>query len=270
MWKAFIGKLVWAAVGIVGALAFSDIGPQFAGPLRYLIGSVLILLFLWFLMPYLYMVLFKRVMSVIASREIKILEYLLKKHPNSHIVRFLLDPDYRNDTVYAVTAFVYKKDIFPTEFIWLERHATHIDLLPPGGRLVGNELPHEAILTRVSAETGIPKDELKFSSHFHKPYKDHLKHGVATEGEHAVSSHPLPIVIQTETVEQKGGIPFHYDFIYVLETTYRGRIGGEQNPSWLTMAALADETLHDNRFQNVRLLAEQLSNCLENGKTGPL
>jgi hypothetical protein len=100
---------------------------------------------------------------------------------------------------------------------------------------------------------------------FHNEYTDHV---IASSK--SVVSHQIPIVIQSEIVEQKGGVPFHYDFLYVLETNYDGPLSGKQTPSWLTIDALKSTKLNDQRFANVRLLAEALSERIESGKKGPL
>lgn len=258
------GIILGTIAGILGTLALSDIGPDIAYHIRLILGVVLIVLAIWFLIPLLLRAIYIRVLSAIAEKEVDILKFLIKKYPKSHIVRLFLDAEYKNETVYAATAFVYKKGSNPTEFLWLLDHATHSDLLPPGGRLIANYLPHDAVLSRVSSETGIPKKELSFSPFFHKEYKYHLR----TSG--SVISHPLPIVIQSEIIEQKGGLPFHYDFIYVLETPYRGPLLGSQNPNWLDMKTLSAQKLNDKRFANVRLLAEELATRLEKGTQGPL
>lgn len=172
--------------------------------------------------------------------------------------------EYYGASVFAATAFVYLKNSNPIKFLWI-KHEIHNDFLPPGGRLMIGEIPHDAIKTRVTSETGIPLEQLAFSTIFHNHYSNH------TQGQNEIiQSHPLPIIIQTELVEQRGGIPFHYDFIYVFETEYKGPLIGRQNPNWLDMDALNKEKINDYRFLNSRLLAKELASRITEGKKGPL
>jgi hypothetical protein len=152
-------KVVWGVAsivsGIIGTLALSDIGPHLAHPIRIFLGVVFLCIAFLYLFPYIYYFLIIRLLDIIINNSVQIYNKFSRKYPESHLLRLLFDSEYNNRTVYAATAFVYKSGKNPIEFLWLKEHATHSDLLPPGGRLIANALPHDAIITIVSSETGI-------------------------------------------------------------------------------------------------------------------
>ena len=174
--------------------------------------------------------------------------HLLWRYPGSHYLRTMFDPSYHSETLFAVTAFVWSKS-HPHKLLWV-KHRTHNRWLPPGGRLLANELPHESIKAKVCSETGIPMKTLSFCRIFHAIDQEYIA------VDENIEPAPIPLRIQKELMEQRGGIPYHYDFFYVLETDYNGIPQGDQNPQWLSIQEVEKSQETERPFPNVRLLAQ--------------
>lgn len=210
-----------------------------------LIGICLVIYVIlpWILVGIIYLTL-----SKMGRAESFIRKYFLRRYPQSHYLRTMFDASYHRETVLAATAFVWSTH-YPNHLLWV-KHRTHRRWLPPGGRLLANELPHEAIMDKVSSETGIPIKMLSFCKLFHKIDNDYI-----AEGEN-IEPAPIPLKIQKEIMEQRDGIPYHYDFIYVLEANYNGIPRGDQFPTWLTQDKIEALNQAEKPFPNVVFLSK--------------
>lgn len=160
-------------------------------------------LIVYVLFPWVLLGLVCLTLSKMARVEGLIRKHLLWRYPKSHHLRTLFDPSYHRETLFAVTAFVWSEN-HPDHLLWI-MNRTHKRWLPPGGRLLANELPHEAIRERVCSETGIPVNSLSFCKLFHTVNSEHI-----AVDENIVPA-PIPLRVQKELVEQRDGIPYHYD-----------------------------------------------------------
>jgi len=217
---------------------------------KWIFVIIALFLIVYSILPWALLTIIYLTLNKMGSVEDHLKRHLLRRSPGSHYLRTMFDPSYHSETLFAVTALVWSKH-HPDQLLWV-MHRTHKRWLPPGGRLLANELPHEAIITKVCSETGIPLDKLSFCRIFHTVDDDYVAAGENIEGA------PIPLRIQKEVMEQRGGIPYHYDFFYVLETNYDGILRGDQNPQWLTIEAVEKSQENERPFPNVCLLARRV------------
>lgn len=252
MIKWFKDNLVAIVCSIIAALillAISDFFIDMHVVARYILGCVAVVLLIIYFLPLVCVGLMCLIWCRVAKSETWIGKHLLKKYGNSHFLKMLFDPGYRAEAFYAVTAYVLSPD---RKKLIMVNHETHKRWLPPGGRLLLNELPHQAIFDRVCAETGLSESSLHFSEYYHPIDNSHIA------GDEDIEAHPRPWVIQTERNLQRGGIPFHYDFIYVLESGSFGPLIGTQNPQWVDMPDIDRMGESVKPFPNVVNLARKV------------
>jgi len=250
LWKQLAVNIAGGFVAALMILASSLPGVNMPDLARVALAVIAAGLLTYLGLPWLCLGVTYLTLKNLAKCEKCIADSLCKRFPNSHYVRTLFDPAYRGETVYAATAFVLHKEK-PDKLLWV-MNETHHRWLPPGGRLLVNELPNEAIKEKVCSETAIPTDRLTFCEAFCPLLDAHIG------SDDQVEPVQMPMVIQKELKEQRGGIPFHYDFLYVLETSFNGPPQGKQNPQWLSLAEVKSSPQEEWPFPNVLRLAERI------------
>lgn len=248
---SFVDWVKMVLAGAAGTLLYATLFGPWQGittPVRCLLIALAVAVLVWFVIPWLIVGLTYLVWLRLGRAEEFFRSRLLKRFPSSHYLRTRLNGTYGTETVYAVTAYVLHPE---GDKLLMIKHDFHGRFLPPGGRLHANQLHHEAVLKSVKAETGLRLQQLDFCQQFCPVYSEHIVEDV-------VRAAPRPWIVQSEEIEQRGGMSYHYDFIYVVKAGVDGPLEGRQNPQWLDLAHI-DRLPEDVRpFPNVRNLCETI------------
>lgn len=245
-----IGAIATSVVASILILLLTDPGRLLALPFRIAFGLAALAVFGKFAFPWLCLLQMWYYLGVAGRNQEWLRQHLATEIEGSSLLRRLFDaPGPLEETPYAATAYVLSPD---RKQLLMVFHSVHRKWLPPGGRLLSNEIFDQAVMKRVCSETGLPERALHFCSRYHPDRKDHIG---ANE---PVQSHPTPWIVQDEVVEQRGGLPYHHDFLYVLESESQGPLHGKQNPQWLTLEQIEELSDDGQVFLNVRNLARKL------------
>jgi hypothetical protein len=112
---------------------------------------------------------------------------------------------YRRRGRYAAQALVLDAD----RRLLLMIHPYHRRRIPIAGRIALYELPHEAVERLLRSRAGFAITP-PFSTSFHTTEEAYSN---------AVENVPQPYRVQRENRPQRGLVPFHYTFIYVMEAS---------------------------------------------------
>ncbi len=158
---------------------------------------------------------------------------------------------------YSSTGYVY--DYLSDQFLMIF-HKKFQKWMPPGGHIMRNEEPNQAVLREVYEETGLHGFIIQFPNQM-KPLKDN------------VSNLPMPFCLLNETIpsfgkEQEHG---HINFIYVIlvkrPINIKLSMTEASDFQWISLNTI-DELV---TFDSVKNIFKSINTALrENGKIVPL
>ena len=138
--------------------------------------------------------------------------------------------------------------------------------MPPGRRLRNYEMPHEPISEIVNDQFGI---EIKKENFF--PFVKFETFPVMDQDGELIGKTEVcvrPYQVQREIHEQRGGIPEHYDFVYVCVIERECNLSGTRKGKWFTLKAvqemaIAQNSAKERTFKDVADTLEKIFKDLE-------
>ena len=137
-----------------------------------------------------------------------------------------LPNEYNNlEKHFTATGYVFNTDMTKTLLVY---HKKLQKWMPAGGHVDPGEMPHDAVVREVFEETGVKADFIKLSS---------IEVRLNPESEWEI---PKPYYTMLQLIPENSKQPkhYHYDFIYVLQSSEEKLIGKEtevENLSWFTL-----------------------------------
>lgn len=219
----------------------------------------------------------KKIPPIIASNVIDTLTYLetnkkdlINKYKESEYVKSFL---HLNISYYAVTVFIIRQagnGRSEPELLFTRDNAEGNRYVPLGTRLPKNQIPENFIKGMISEALGIEEKSYCYFTISDKKddYQDY-----SGEINDETKLLKQPIAIQLESNPQRDGVPYHVDFIYLIQLN-KGESGSPRKklkmnlyPEWKTISEIRGMITNDSfRFDSTKKLARLIIDKKESDK----